>query len=291
MKIKIVSYVLREWSFSIHFCSGTPPLYATRLTLKLLFRVCRPITLTVSRPDLPDLTLVDLPGIVRVAIGDQPKNIHEQISTMIRNYIESDESIILNVLSAQVDFATCESIVMSAIADKTGSRTLAVVTKSDKAADGLFEKVTENAVPIGLGYVLVCNRTNDSMSHEEARKVEHELFTNHSQLKRLPLSQLGIPALSARLTSILATQVSVAIPKIKADIEAKLNKRETKLAALPRGWDGPAEALGEFINVSDTRKQSEKLLMQGENEEFPDDLKMHYAPRLCGVMATIMLKY
>ena len=116
--------------------------------------MCRPITLTVSRPDLPDLTLVDLPGIIRVAVGDQPEDIHDLISKMIMDHIESEESIILNVLSAQVDFATCESIVTSAKADKTGSQTLAAVTKSDRAADGLFEKVTDrHAVPIGLGYV------------------------------------------------------------------------------------------------------------------------------------------
>ena len=223
---------------------------------------------------------MDLPGIARVAMGDQPKDIHRQIVRMITDHIESEESIILNVLSAQVDFATCESIVMSAKADSTGRRTLAVVTKSDRAPDGLFEKVTDQAVPIGLGYVLVCNRTNDSMSHEQARQVERDLFTDHPQLKRLPPSQLGIPALSARLTSLLAAQVSVAIPKIKADIEAKLSVREAKLAALPRGWDGAAEALGEFINVSDKRKQSMKRLMQGENEEFPTNLAMHYAPRL-----------
>ena len=59
------------------------------------------------------------------------------------------------------------------------------------------------------------------MSHEEARHVEHALFTNYPQLKRLPLCQLGIPALSARLTTLLATQVSVAISKIKADCRAR----------------------------------------------------------------------
>lgn len=234
----------------------------------------------MSRPDLPDLTLVDLPGIVRVPIGDQPPDIYDQISKMIRHYIEPEESIILNVLSAQVDFPTCESIVMSAKADKSGMRTLAVVTKSDRAPEGLFEKVTENAVPIGLGYVLVCNRANDSMSHDDARDVERDLFTNHSQLSQLPPSQLGIPALSSRLTSLLAERVSAAIPKIKTDIDAKLNKREAELAALPRGWSGAAEALGEFVSVTDKRRHNMRQLLQGENDEFPDDKEMHYAPRL-----------
>ncbi|XLR23817.1 hypothetical protein S83_051717, partial [Arachis hypogaea] len=51
-----------------------------------------------------------------------------------------EESIILNALSATVDFTTCESIRMSQSVDKTGLRTLAVVTKADKSPEGLLEK-------------------------------------------------------------------------------------------------------------------------------------------------------
>ena len=72
----------------------------------------------------------------------------------------------------------------------------------------------------------------------------------------------------------------MAIPKIKADVEIRLNKREAELAELPRGWNGAAEALGHFICVSEMRRQSMKLLMQGENDEFPDEKELHYAPRL-----------
>lgn len=54
-------------------------------------------------------------------------------------FIKPEESIILNVLSATVDFPTCESIRMSQSVDRTGDRTLAVVTKSDKAPEGLRE--------------------------------------------------------------------------------------------------------------------------------------------------------
>ncbi|KAK1356924.1 hypothetical protein POM88_050180 [Heracleum sosnowskyi] len=93
---------------------------------------------------VPDLTMVDLPGITRVPIQGQPEDIYEQISDIIMEFIKPKESIILNVLSTTVDFPTCESIRMSQLVDKTGERTLAVVTKSDQAPDGLHAKVMED---------------------------------------------------------------------------------------------------------------------------------------------------
>ncbi|TQD94087.1 hypothetical protein C1H46_020282 [Malus baccata] len=112
-----------------------------------------PLTLLVKKNGVPDLTMVDLPGITRVPVHGQPENIYDQIKDMIMEYIKPEESIILNVLSATVDFTTCESIRMSQSVDKTGERTLAVVTKVDKAPEGLLEKVTGDDVNIGLGYV------------------------------------------------------------------------------------------------------------------------------------------
>ncbi|KAL1321100.1 putative dynamin-related protein 4A isoform X1 [Arachis ipaensis] len=87
-----------------------------------------------------NLTMVDLPGITRVPVHGQPENIYDQIKDIIMEYIRPEESIILNVLSATVDFTTCESIRMSPSVDKTGLRTLAVVTKADKSPEGLLEK-------------------------------------------------------------------------------------------------------------------------------------------------------
>ncbi|KAJ1426181.1 P-loop containing nucleoside triphosphate hydrolase [Sesbania bispinosa] len=90
-----------------------------------------PLTLFVKKNGVPDISMVDLPP---------------------------EESIILNVLSPTVDFTTCESIRMSQSVDKTGLRTLAVVTRVDKSPEGLLEKVTADDVNIGLGYVCVRNR-------------------------------------------------------------------------------------------------------------------------------------
>ncbi|KAH7545056.1 hypothetical protein FEM48_Zijuj01G0052800 [Ziziphus jujuba var. spinosa] len=149
-----------------------------------------PLTLVVKKKGVPDLTMVDLPGITTVPIHGQPENIYEQIRDIIMEYIIPEESIILNVLSATVDFTTCESIRMSQSVDKTGERTLAVVTKVDKAPEGLLEKATADDVNIGLGYVYV---GADSSFYTIARNlpeivkyINDKLNSNISELNKLP---------------------------------------------------------------------------------------------------------
>jgi hypothetical protein len=110
-----------------------------------------PITLVVrKRGAVPDLTLADLPGITRVPVKVQPGDIYDQIVRIIRESIAPKESIILNVLSATVDFPTCESIRMSQQVDRTGGLTLAVVTKVDGAHEGLLARAAERGEGGGL---------------------------------------------------------------------------------------------------------------------------------------------
>uniref|UniRef100_A0A2N9F8Q5 Dynamin-type G domain-containing protein n=1 Tax=Fagus sylvatica TaxID=28930 RepID=A0A2N9F8Q5_FAGSY len=156
------------------------------------------LTLEVRKYGVPDLTMVDLPGITRVPVHGQPEDIYDQIRKIIMEYITPEESIILNVLSATVDFTTCESIRMSKMVNKSRNRTLAVVTKSDKAPEGLLEKVTADDVNIGLGYVCVRNRIGDE-SYEEARVEEAKLFETHPMLSKIDKSMVGVPVLAQKL--------------------------------------------------------------------------------------------
>ncbi|GAB4835602.1 Dynamin- protein 4C [Ancistrocladus abbreviatus] len=170
-----------------------------------------PLTLVVKKNGVPDLTMVDLPGITRVPVHGQLENIYEQISNIIVEYITPEESIILNVLSATVDFSTCESIRMSQTIDKTGLRTLAVVTKADRASEGLLEKVTKDDVNIGLGYVCVRNRIRDE-SYEEARVEEWKMFDKHPLLSKIDKLIVGILVLAQKLVQIQATIISKCLP-------------------------------------------------------------------------------
>lgn len=87
---------------------------------------------------------------------------------------------------------------MSQSVDKTRQRTLAVVPKPDKAPEGLLEKVTNDDISIGLGYVCVRNRIGEE-TYEEARLEEERLFGSHPLLSRINESIVGVPVLAQRL--------------------------------------------------------------------------------------------
>ncbi|XP_074297873.1 dynamin-related protein 4C-like [Silene latifolia] len=128
-------------------------------------------------------------------------------------YIIPEASIILNVLFATVDFTTCESIVLSQSVDSTGQRTLAMVTKADRATDDLLKKVANNEVGIGLGYVCVRNRIGQE-SYEEARMEEERLFETHPSLSKIDKSIVGIPVLAHKLVQIQANIIFKCLPQM-----------------------------------------------------------------------------
>lgn len=239
-----------------------------------------PLTLIVKKNGVPDLTMVDLPGITRVPVKDQPEDIYDQIKDIIMEHIKPEESIILNVLSATVDFPTCESIRMSQSVDKTGMRTLAVVTKSDKAPEGLHEKVTADDVNIGLGYVCVRNRIGDE-SYEEARVAEAKLFATHPLLSKIDKSVVGIPVLAQKLVQIQAGSIARCMPEVVKQINEKLTTNIAELNKMPKKLSTVAEAMTTFMQIIGQSKESlRKVLLRGEYDEFPDDAKMHSTARM-----------
>ncbi|CAK9136887.1 unnamed protein product [Ilex paraguariensis] len=244
-----------------------------------------PLTLVVKKNGVPDLTMVDLPGLTRVPVHGQPEDIYEQISAMITEYIKPEESIILNVLSATVDFTTCESIRMSQRVDKTGLRTLAVVTKADKAPEGLLEKVMADDVNIGLGYVSVRNRIGDE-SYDEARNEEARLFQTHPLLSKIDKSMVGIPVLAQKLVQIQAAIIAKCLPDIVRKINDKLNENMSELNKMPPKFSSVAEAMKAFMWIIGSSKESlRKILLRGEFEEYPDDKHMHGTARLAEMLS------
>ncbi|TMS38015.1 hypothetical protein L596_004831 [Steinernema carpocapsae] len=83
------------------------------------------ICLKIFSPHVVNLSLIDLPGITRLPVGDQPPDIEDQIKAMIMQYIDNPNSIILAVTPANQDFATSEPLKIAREVDPDGARTLA----------------------------------------------------------------------------------------------------------------------------------------------------------------------
>ncbi|RLN15506.1 hypothetical protein C2845_PM02G31090 [Panicum miliaceum] len=237
-----------------------------------------PITLVVRKRGVPDLTLVDLPGITRAPVQGQPEDIYDQVAKIIKEYIAPKESIILNVLSATVDFPTCESIRMSQQVDRTGERTLAVVTKVDKAPEGLLEKVTMDDVHIGLGYVCVRNRIGDE-TYDQARVEEERLF-------HIDKSMVGIPVLAQRLMQIRAAIIAKCLPDIVKQINDSLSRSSAELDQMPQDINSVADAVRVFFQiVKQVCNSLEKVLVRGDFEEYPDEREFHGTARIAEMLS------
>lgn len=78
------------------------------------------IRLKIFSPDVLNITLVDLPGITKVPVGDQPTDIEARVRTMILSYIKHKTCIILAVSPANADLANSDALQMARIADPDG---------------------------------------------------------------------------------------------------------------------------------------------------------------------------
>ncbi|CAF1613574.1 unnamed protein product [Rotaria magnacalcarata] len=216
-----------------------------------------PIELQVEDPQVRDLTVVDLPGIARNPIADQPKDIHKQTTDLIRQFIKQEGSVILCVFPANVDVATVESFTLAREVDPKGIRTIGVITKSDLAAnhDALAQQLLmdrTDVLHLKLGFVAVRNRsTNEKLRLSEARKREKEFFHKHPVAALVGSHCLGIDALINRLADLYADRVQDTFPKMRDEVHRKLKEACEKLSKLPAGLETPSARLAKYHELAD----------------------------------------
>ena len=146
------------------------------------------ILLNVESLHVPDLTLIDLPGITRVAAEEQEPNTPEQIKFLIRKHIKKGETIILCVIPCNVDIATIEALQMARDLDPEGIRTLGVMTKPDSVErenEQTIVKIAQNETgfKLNLGFTVVKCRSqsdiNNVVTLQDALAAEKTFFWSH----------------------------------------------------------------------------------------------------------------
>ena len=128
------------------------------------------IVLEVTSPDVPDLTLIDLPGIILNPTPDQPQDIVIQIDQLIKFYISREETIILCVIPCHQDIASNKALSVAREYDQTGERTLGVLTRADlteQGGEGTIVDLIQNKGQrhIKLGYTVVKCRSQDDIKN------------------------------------------------------------------------------------------------------------------------------
>uniref|UniRef100_A0A8C0L9B2 dynamin GTPase n=1 Tax=Canis lupus dingo TaxID=286419 RepID=A0A8C0L9B2_CANLU len=159
-----------------------------------------PINLRVYSPHVLNLTLIDLPGITKVPVGDQPPDIEYQIREMIMQFITRENCLILAVTPANTDLANSDALKLAKEVDPQGLRTIGVITKLDLMDEGTDARdVLENKLlPLRRGYVGVVNRSQKDIDGKKdikaAMLAERKFFLSHPAYRHIA-DRMGTPHL------------------------------------------------------------------------------------------------
>ncbi|KAM6895423.1 dynamin-1-like protein isoform 1-T1 [Xenentodon cancila] len=193
-----------------------------------------PIHLKIFSPHVVNLTLVDLPGITKVPVGDQPKDIEVQIRDLIVKHISNPNSIILAVTAANTDMATSEALKVAREVDPDGRRTLAVVTKLDlmDAGTDAMDVLMGRVIPVKLGIIGVVNRSqldiNNKKSVADAIRDEHAFLQ-----KKYPslANRNGTKYLARTLNRLLMHHIRDCLPELKTRINVLAAQYQSLLSS------------------------------------------------------------
>ncbi|QLG72667.1 hypothetical protein HG535_0D03750 [Zygotorulaspora mrakii] len=212
-----------------------------------------PINLRIYSPYVLTLTLVDLPGLTKVPVGDQPPDIERQIKDMLLKYISKPNAIILSVNAANTDLANSDGLKLAREVDPEGTRTIGVLTKVDLMDQGtdVIDILAGRVIPLRYGYIPVINRGQKDIERKktirQALEDERKYFENHPSYSS-KAHYCGTPYLAKKLNSILLHHIRQTLPDIKAKIEATLKKYQSELYNLgPETMDSASSVVLSMI--------------------------------------------
>ncbi|XP_047228077.1 dynamin-1a isoform X8 [Girardinichthys multiradiatus] len=186
-----------------------------------------PINLRVYSPNVLNLTLVDLPGMTKVPVGDQPADIESQIREMLMQFVTKENCLMLAVSPANSDLANSDALKIAKEVDPQGMRTIGVITKLDLMDEGTDAKdILENKLlPLRRGYIGVVNRSQKDIDGRKdinaAIAAEKKFFLSHPAYRHLA-ERMGTPYLQKVLNQQLTNHIRDTLPALRAKLQSQL---------------------------------------------------------------------
>ncbi|XP_042564226.1 dynamin-1 isoform X1 [Clupea harengus] len=186
-----------------------------------------PINLRVYSPHVLNLTLVDLPGMTKVPVGDQPADIEQQIKDMLTQFVTKDNCLLLAVSPANADLANSDALKIAKEVDPQGLRTIGVITKLDLMDEGTdAREILENKLlPLRRGYIGVVNRSQKDIDGKKditaAMAAERKFFMTHPSYRHLA-ERMGTTYLQKTLNQQLTNHIRDTLPALRNKLQSQL---------------------------------------------------------------------
>ncbi|KAK4401806.1 Dynamin-related protein 3A [Sesamum angolense] len=221
------------------------------------------IRLKIFSPNVLDITLVDLPGLTKDPVGDQPSDIEARIRTMIMSYIKLPSCLILAVTPANSDLANSDALQMLELLILT----LDIMDRGTDARNFLLGKV----IPLRLGYVGVVNRSQEDIlmnrSIKDALIAEEKFFRSRPVYSDLA-ERCGVPQLAKKLNQILVQHIKTVLPGLKSRISAALVSVAKEHASYGEITESKAGQGALLLNILSKYSEAFSSMIEGKNEEM-----------------------
>ena len=190
-----------------------------------------PIYIDIYKKDVEPLTIIDLPGLTRVKDKGQTLDIESKVYSIYDKYMEPEETLIINVVSAMSDIKTSGSFDRSNKFDPGSKRTILCITKADQHKEAGLKKHIENAL-IKLKIDPEClfitrNRTQQEIEEginlEEIDVREDNFFKTNNDLKKIRSNMKGVKSLINRLIILQRIRTIEIWKKSKRNLIHKLD--------------------------------------------------------------------
>ncbi|TPX65305.1 hypothetical protein SpCBS45565_g05298 [Spizellomyces sp. 'palustris'] len=259
-----------------------------------------PIELRVYSANVPDLTLVDLPGYIQIHNRNQPAILKEKIADLCESYIR-EPNIILAVCAADVDLANSEALRASRKVDPRGQRTIGVVTKMDLVEqDTGVGILTNKDYPLQLGYVGVVCKSSGSGMNSQALIRSEDVFFNSQPSYRAKKVMVGTATLRRRLMQVLEDHMGRSLHTIADAVQSELDEsryqfkvhyNDRKISAesyalesidaLKQRFKEFAKQFGKPQVREEVRTMLEQRLLDICSDMYWNDPRIGNLPRLC----------
>ncbi|XP_062395934.1 dynamin-2-like [Sardina pilchardus] len=193
-----------------------------------------PINLRVYSPNVLNLTLIDLPGMTKVAVGDQPADIELQIRAIVLQFIRSENCLILAVTPANTDLANSDALKIAKEVDPQGLRTIGVITRLDLMDEGTDARdIFENKLlPLRRGYIGVVNRSQKDIDGRKdisaALSAERKFFLSHPAYHHIA-ERMGTPFLQKALNQQLTNHIRDTLTTLRSKLQSQLLSLEKEV--------------------------------------------------------------
>ena len=199
------------------------------------------IDITLEAPDVPNLTLIDLPGIVHATTTGQSESMVSQVSELVDSYLQQERTLILAVLESHRDVATQDIVTRARNVDPDGLRTIGVLTKPDlflvERGDEADPKqlLRGDECPLLHGYYVVKGRgpSDQTQSRDEALRADSAFFES-GPFAGAPSERCGVPALASKLSELLVAHIRKCLPQLADDVRTTLASTKTELGTMGR---------------------------------------------------------